>query len=148
MANSTISRGISLVLLTVGAGLAQQALPTGTLRDEIAAQERGGLDALKVGDVTTFANTLADDSVFVDAHGAAGKDEVVRNVGGFRLTDYTMSDIRFVALSTDSGLIVYRMVESGTSHGKEFTAKVQVSSIWMRRGGKWLCLFSQETSVR
>jgi hypothetical protein len=73
---------------------------------------------------------------------------VVKNVAGFRLSDYTMTDVRFVALSADSGLIVYRLAESGTSHGKEFAAKVHVSSLWLRQGGRWLCMFSQETAAK
>jgi len=148
MKNSGMSRGVLLILLAVGLGRAQQAEPTPTLQEEVVAQERAGLDALKIGDLTAFANSLPDDAVFVDAHGAAGKDEVVKNVAGFRLTEYTMTDVRFVALSADSGLIVYRLAESGTSHGKEFAAKVHVSSLWLRRGGKWMCVFSQETGAR
>ena len=137
------TRCLWATLLVVALCSAQQ-----TLRDEIVAQERAGLDALKIGDVPAFAAALPDDAVFVDSHGAAGKDEVVKNVAGFRLTDYTMSDVRFVLLSPDSGLIVYQLAETGTSHGKEFTAKVHVSSIWARRAGKWKCLFSQETAAK
>jgi len=138
-------RVVFLVLLTVSVSYAQQA---SALRDEIVAQERGGLDALKIGDVAAFAGTLSDDAVFVDSHGAATKEEVVKNVGGFRLTEFTMTDVRFVALSADSGLIVYRLAETGTSHGKPFTATVHVSSIWRRPGGKWECVFSQETAAK
>jgi len=131
----------------VGTGSTQQPR-TDTQRDAIVAHERAGLDALKSGDVKAFADSTAEDAVFVDAAGPASKAEVVRNVAGFRLTDYTMSDIRFVPLGKDSGLIVYRLTESGTSHGHEFTAKVIVSSIWTKHGGKWLCEFSQETAAR
>jgi hypothetical protein len=138
-------RVVLLVLLTAGVSNAQLA---SALRDEIVAQERAGLDALKIEDVTAFAATLSDDALFVDSHGAATKIEVVKNVGGFRLTDFTMADVRFVALSADSGLIVYRLAETGTSHGKPFTATVRVSSIWRRHGGKWEWVFSQETAAK
>ncbi len=72
----------------------------------------------------------------------------MKNVAGFRLTDYTMSDIRFVPLSRDSGLIVYRMVESGATTARTSTPKINVSSLWMKRSGKWVCLFSQETGAK
>ena len=134
----------SAVLLIACASYAQQP---DAFRDAVVAQERAGLDALKVGDVKAFADSTAEDAIFVDSSGIASKAQVVANVGGFRLTDYTMSDIHFLALSKDSGLISYRMVESGTSHGHDFTAKVLVSSVWTKRGGKWLCTFSQETPV-
>jgi ketosteroid isomerase-like protein len=118
------------------------------LPDEIVAQERAELDSLKTGDMTAFANLLADDAVLVDDRGPAGKAEVLRHTADFRLQKYTMTDVRFVGLSADSGLIVYQLEESGTSHGKEFTVKVHVSALWMKRGGKWVCVFGQETAAR
>jgi uncharacterized protein (TIGR02246 family) len=118
------------------------------LRDEIVAQERAGLEALRTGDLKAFADSTADDAVFVDAAGPAGKEQVMKNVAGFQLREYTMTDVRFVVLSSDSGLIVYRAAEAGTSHGKEFAAKVLVSSLWVKRSGKWQCVFSQETATR
>ena len=53
------------------------AAPLGadSFRDQIVAQERAELDSLKTGDMTAFANLLADDAVFVDARGADGKAE-------------------------------------------------------------------------
>jgi hypothetical protein len=119
-----------------------------SLRDEIVAKERAELDSLKTGNMSVFANLIADEAVFVDTHGSAGKDEVVKNSAEVRLLDYSMTDVRFVALSADSGLIAYRLVESGTSHGKRFNAKVNVSALWLKRGGKWVCVFSQETPGR
>lgn len=59
-----------------------------------------------------------------------------------------MEHVRFVPLSAKSGLIAYKISETGTSHGKSFSAKVYVSAIWAERGGKWVCLFSQETAAR
>jgi len=112
------------------------------------AQERAGLDALKTGDLAAFANSTAEDAVFVDSQGSASKALVMQHVIGFHLHDYTISDVKFVQLSSDSGLIVYKIAESGDSHGKEFTAKVYVSSIWAKRDGKWQCLFSQETGAK
>ena len=118
------------------------------LKDQIVAQERGGLEALKTGDIAAFGNTIAEDAVFVDASGPAGKAQVVKNVAGFRLKDFTMTDVKFVQLSADTGLIVYLMDETGTTHGKEFAAKVHVASVWSKRSGRWLCEFSQETAAR
>ncbi len=120
----------------------------GSLEQQIVAKERDGLDALKAGNVEQFGNLTADDAVLVDAHGPATKAQVLQNVAGFTLTDYSMDDVRFVPLSAKSGLITYKITEKGVSHGKEFAAQAYVSSIWAEREGKWLCLFSQETAAR
>jgi hypothetical protein len=119
-----------------------------SLQQQVIAAERAGLDALKVGNVDDFASHTADDAVFVDAHGPASKAQVVKNVADFRLTDYSMDDIHFVQLSPSSGLIVYTITEKGISHGKEFSARAYISSIWAKQNGKWACLFSQETGAR
>jgi hypothetical protein len=149
----TITPKAAALLLLATAIYAQQtpraaADKTGALRDQIVAQERAGLDALKSGDIPAFAASTAEEAIFADASGAATKAEVVKNVANMRLTDFAMTDIRFLALSPDSGLIVYRLAESGSSHGKDFTAKVMVSALWARRAGKWVCLFSQETPMK
>jgi hypothetical protein len=119
-----------------------------SLKKQIVAKEREGLEALKIGNVEAFANLTAEEAVFVDAAGPATKAEVVKNVAGFTLTDYSIEDVRFVPLSPESGLIAYKIHEKGVSHGHEFAAQAYISSIWAERAGKWVCLFSQETAAR
>jgi hypothetical protein len=119
-----------------------------SMEDQIVAKEREGLDALKAGHPEEFGKLTADDAVFVDTAGAASKAQVMQNVGGFKLTDYSMENVKFLRLSNKSGLITYKITETGNSHGKDFTAHSYISSIWEERGGTWLCLFSQETGAR
>lgn len=142
-----------IVLLLLPAALAAskprpQTSSQDTVRDQIVAQERAGLDALKRGDLAAFNASLADEAVFVDPHGPATKAEVIDHTSAFKLDNFAMADVKFVPLPSDSGLIVYTLTESGTSHGRQFSAKVYVSSLWLKRGGKWLCAFSQETAPR
>jgi hypothetical protein len=128
---------------SLGASQAQDLM-----REQIISKEREGLDALKTGDLTLFANLTANDAIFVDDHGAAGKTQVVQNTSQFRLTEYRMDNVKFVAIAANSGLISYELTETGTSHGKDFSAHVFVSSIWIERADKWYCLFSQESLAR
>jgi ketosteroid isomerase-like protein len=120
----------------------------GSMEQQVVAKEREGLDALKVNDLDRFAKLTADDAVFVDAHGTAGKAQVLKNVVGFSITDYTMESVQFLQISPNTGLISYKLTEKGMSHDKAFAAQVYVSSIWAQRGENWVCLFSQETAAR
>ena len=118
-------------------------------RDEIIAREKAGLEAMKTGDLAAFAAATADDALFVDGHGVASKAEVMKHLAGFRLKVYTMSEVRFVPVSADGGLVAYTLTETGTSQGKEFAAKVYVSAVWQRIAGRqWVCVFSQETAAK
>jgi hypothetical protein len=118
-----------------------------SLESQIVAKEREGLEDLKNGQVEAFGALTADEAVLVDAHGPASKAQVLQNVAGFKLSEYSMEDMRFVPISATTGLISYKITERGSSHGREFTAQAYVSSVWTKRGNNWVCLFSQETGV-
>jgi hypothetical protein len=118
------------------------------MKQKILAKEREGLDALKAGNVARFGELTADDAILVDAAGPASKAQVLRNVAGFQLTDYSIDNVQFLPLSPDTGLIQYKIDEKGSSHGHEFAAKAYVSSIWAERDHQWVCLFSQESAAR
>jgi len=129
----------------------QEALPQMPMnggdvnRDEILAQERAGLEALKSGDVAKVGAALTDDAVFVDANGILRKPELLKMLGDVKLKDYTMSDVRFVPVSPDNGVVSYTLTENGTRQGHAFSAKVYVSSAWVRNGRQFQCVFSQKT---
>jgi ketosteroid isomerase-like protein len=131
----------------------QEALPQMPMnggdvnRDEIVAQERAGLEALKSGDVAKVGAAMTDDAVFVDANGILRKPELLKLLGDVKLKDYTMSDVRFVPVSPDNGAVSYTLTESGTRQGHAFSAKVFVSSVWVRNGRQFQCVFSQKTAA-
>lgn len=144
---STLSVITAIIFFNVLSPRASRAGENAT-EQQIISKEREGLDALKTGDLERFGNLTADEAVMVDAKGPASKAQVLKNVAGFTLTEYTMDDVKFVPISANTGLISYKITEKGVSHGKEFTAQAYVSSIWAERGDKWVCLFSQETAAR
>jgi hypothetical protein len=117
------------------------------LKQEVLAKEREGLEALKAGDVERFGRLTAEDALFIDSNGRATKVEVLKNVQGFKLLDFTIQDVAFRALSATSGLLLYRLDSRGVFQGKEVTTHNHVASIWAKRRGTWVCLFSQETAA-
>jgi len=140
----------TLCLVPVSFAVAQSvaAQPSiNPMQQTILSKEREGLDDLKAGNLDGFGALTADDALFVDSAGPATKAQVMKNVVNFHLTDYTIENVQFVQLSPTSGLIQYKITESGNSHGHDFTAKALISSIWTMREGKWLCTFSQETAT-
>jgi hypothetical protein len=119
-----------------------------SMEKEITAGERESLEALKTGDLEKFSKLSADEAIFVDTDGPADKTQVLKNVAGFKITEYSMENVAFLPLSANTGFVTYKLNEKGISHGKEFDGHAFVSSIWTQRAGKWVCLFSQETAAR
>ncbi len=118
------------------------------LQAEIVAKERQELEALKNGRVQEFSDLMADEWMFVDSHGSAGKAEVVGHLSDLKLTEYSMADIKFVAVSPQSGVIAYKLTQKGRENGKDFADTVYVSALWVKRSGKWVCLFTQESPAQ
>ena len=123
-------------------------VPDDSLQQQIVAKEREELDALKAGDHQAFANLIADEAIFLDPRGHGTKAEVVEHTSDFRLLDYTMENIKFVAAGSNSGVVAYKLTQKGNAHGHEFTSVAYASALWIKRDGRWACLFSQETPAR
>jgi hypothetical protein len=135
------------LLLTCAALLLVPTLTaqTKTMQQQVLAAETSALDHLKNGDYSLFADMLDPTAIFVDAAGQATKQQVVRSVANFKLSSYTIESPQFQQLSPTSGLISYKITETGTSRGRELTARVYISSIWSNASGHWQCTFSQES---
>jgi len=118
------------------------------LQAEIVAKERQELEALKNGKVQEFSDLMAEDAIFMDSHGSAGKAEVVGHLSDLKLLEYAMADIKFVAVSPQSGIIAYKLTQKGRENGKDFADTVYVSALWVKRSGKWVCLFTQESPAQ
>ena len=119
-----------------------------SMKQEILAQERAGLDALKVGDIGSFARLTGNDAIFIDSSGLASKAEVLLHVKDFKLNNYTIKDVRFVKISSKAGSISYKITEEGVSRGHSFSALAYISSIWKKRKTGWECLLSQESAAK
>jgi ketosteroid isomerase-like protein len=142
---------ISIIALVVLSGLLlvpARSRPVDSLQQQIVAKEREELDAVKTGDIKAFASLIAHDAVFVDARGTDGKENVVKHTADFKLLEYSMENVQFVALSEKSGVIAYKLQEKASAHGHDFTATIYASAIWVERDSKWVCVFSQETTAR
>jgi ketosteroid isomerase-like protein len=116
-----------------------------TQSGKITAKEHEILDDLKKGDLQAFAALTADDALSVDSTGPKTKVQRPKNTGDYQLMTYSMENVRFIEVGPDTGLITYKISKAGTAHGKPFSTKSYVSSLWITRGGNWVRLFTQET---
>jgi hypothetical protein len=61
----------------------------------------------------------------------------------FDRCDLSAFRVRVVEMNT--AIVTYHVQATGTDHGKAFYVNSYASSIWVRRGGKWLDTFYQAT---
>lgn len=114
---------------------------------DISAQERALWDAIKAKNWDAFAAPLAEDQLYVGPGSISDKAQTVENVKKLNLTDFTLSDWRMVRLDDNAAVIIYAATAQGDYAGQPIPADhmERDSSVWVRRGGRWVTVFHQES---
>jgi hypothetical protein len=115
--------------------------------DDIEAKERQVLAALQKGDMQAFGSFLADDAMEVTNHGVSSKAQIIEELKGATLSDFTMTDIKVTAIDKDASLITYRTAGKFSVHGQSGAFDDWASTVWVKRNGKWLAFLHQEIPV-
>jgi hypothetical protein len=114
--------------------------------EEILDCERAVWSALAQGDAAADADALADDFLGVYGSGCAGKAEHAGQLRhGPTVASYALSQARLMTLADDVALLSYRADWSAHGDPAAPTETMYVTSIWRRRDGRWLNVFSQDT---
>ncbi|OLE54336.1 MAG: hypothetical protein AUG51_08685 [Acidobacteria bacterium 13_1_20CM_3_53_8] len=120
------------------------AQPTATASPSPAtdpiALENQVWDALRHRDYTAFGNFLANDFVEVEPDGVYDKAGSINGVKQADLSNFVLSDFRVVKLDADAAVVTYVVHAPAPSTDTE-----RHSSIWVKRGDRWLAVFHQGT---
>jgi len=151
-------RGLFFLMLIIvwlawgqSANLAQQAPPL--VRDKPSGEEipvrleRQGWDAVKTKDYGTYLESLAEDFVDVLPDGINTKGQEKEAVKQLTIHDYKWEGLRVLHFSPDVTLLVYKATQKATFGGQALPTPTWVSSLWMKRNGRWLNVFIQETKA-
>jgi hypothetical protein len=150
----------TLLIATVCVGMitassSQEAKPTKTMpakpsASALEAKERESWEQFKNKDKAGFAAGLAEGyrAVEDDGDGARDTKAVIAEIDGFQLSQYTLTDFHVTSLSGSAALITYTAEYSGTAGGQPVRDKIAVAEVWVKRGGDWKELYSQDTKVK
>lgn len=111
--------------------------------------EKEDWEVAKKKDWKAYDRLLSEDFVWVDEHGViAGRSPVVRYISDFDLKDYAMDDVKVTRFSKDVALLTYKVTLRGTFRGQALPSTPSyVSSEYVRRGGRWVNVFTQTTGA-
>ncbi len=124
--------------------------PDPGLRDALIQLEKSSWDAWMARDGKFFASFLSDDHVEVGGRGTTTKDAVVKLVGSPAcvVEFFALDQFNFTRLSADAALLVY-YAQQGTMCGKaRVPTPVWVSSLYVRRDGRWQNALFQQSPVQ
>lgn len=120
------------------------------LQAKLAKLEKDSWEADKRQDRDFFQDYLSDDFVGIYADGTSvTKKELIQNLADFKITSYSMDDVKMQRINKETAFILYRLKYDGLVAGKPTKLDaVQASSLYVLRGGKWWSVFYQETEIR
>jgi ketosteroid isomerase-like protein len=110
-------------------------------------------DAIEKGDVDRYATYVHPDFTSFgenDTYLTEGKDAEVRNYRAYlqRATGvHTDMHQPVVTVRGDTAWITYYWTDAGTLDGKRFTSRGKSTRIFVREGGRWLCMHGHYTAV-
>ncbi|MFN2455802.1 MAG: nuclear transport factor 2 family protein [Pyrinomonadaceae bacterium] len=93
-----------------------------------------------------FQTLLTDEAVNVGVGGLSNKSQIVKSTtSDCEIKSFSVDNFKVVMLDKDAALLTYTAMQDGVCGGKTIPSKVLASSVYVKRGGKWLNAFYQET---
>ena len=151
-----------LVLVTIFGGVCLAQTPASTpskprpqmtsaqLEAHLTGIERKFWEGWAKGDVKPFKEHIAPDAIIVGENGTLDKESIIKAIeaGGCDVRSYDLHDFKLVKTSGDTAVLAYRGTQDATCGGEVAPKTVWISSVFVRRRGKWLAVAHQETAAR
>jgi len=113
---------------------------------QIIALEKQGWEAWKNKNAAWFQTNLAEDALQVNGGGVLNKSQIVKITGtDCEIKSFSLDNFKFLMLDKNSALITFTGMQDGVCSGKTIPAKVHSTSVYIKRGGKWLNALYTET---
>ena len=122
--------------------------PDHDLERELVDLETRSWEAWKARDGDYFEWFLSDDHVEIGVAGVADKRAVVATVRSTAcvVRDYTVSDFHAQLLGPDVAVLTYHAAQDTRCGGVAVPSPVWVSSLYVRRDGRWVNAVYQQTA--
>jgi hypothetical protein len=139
----------AVVALANGLVAAAEPVDEAALKEQLVKLEKQSWEAWKNRDGKFFQEFLSDDHVEVGFGGQATKAEVVNFVGSPVCTvkSYKLDHFEMKLLDKNTALLTY-WEEQDTVCSNPVPSPCWVSSLYMKRGERWLNVLYQQTQIQ
>lgn len=153
-----MKRALVIVVLTIAAvtsALGQTNNKGGvdtrndSVKETLIALEKQAWEGWKNKDGKFFQSFLSEDTIAVSSSGVDNKAKIVSDISSSNceVRSYSLDNFNLVMLDKNTAILTFKGVQDFTCGGKAGPPMVWGSSVYVKRGGKWLNAFHQETPV-
>lgn len=116
---------------------------------QLIAMEKQAWETWKNQDRSFQQSLLSEDAVAVSDTGVAGKTQFLNDIfTDCKVKSYSVDNFKVVMLEKNTALMTYKATQDAMCGGKQMPATQWASSMYMKRGGKWLNVFYQTSNVQ
>ena len=113
----------------------------------IIANENKVADALMKKDKAGFSALVAADAWSIDGNGFMKASELAAALDQLVIKSYKISDEKVSWVDPNTAIVAYKWTGSGSFGGQAFPPVVYASTVWTKKGDKWVAVFHQETEA-
>ena len=137
-----------VVFLVSNLGATAESSDAAAIKEQLVKLEKQSWEAWKNRDGKFFQDFLSDDHVEVGFNGLANKAEVVAFVGSPVCTvkSYKLDHFEMKLLDKNTALLTYWEAQDTVCHNP-VPSPCWVSSLYIKRGDRWLNVFYQQTEI-
>jgi hypothetical protein len=141
----------SVLLATLGTLMLPSAMQAQDVKADILANETKVWQTF-VGahpDTAAFERLVVPDYLCIEANGVLmTKADNVAQLTHLTFSSFKIQDPRIRMLSPSAALIVARVRFAGTADGHNMSGETLTSTVWVKRGNKWLVQLHTETFAK
>jgi len=140
----------AMVFALLLSGITLFAQTNSAVEKSLEAKEQLGWQAWKDHNVKPIEGFVPEQSIDIaDGTVTKGTQQILNSIASqdCKVNSFSLSDFAYMWLDKDTVLMTYTATQDATCSGKKQAGKVLASSLWQKKGGKWVSPFHQETEV-
>jgi hypothetical protein len=138
-----VIRAIVVLALTPGITYAQDR----GLEKTLIANENRLNEAVAKGDRATFLSLVAPNAVSVDKGGFVPAAAFAKVLDQVSVTSWRIVNPQVIRVDGNNAIVTYTWTGAGTFMKQPVDSPTLVSTLWTKRGNKWLAIFHSETAA-
>ena len=141
---------VALIIFALGNFVSGPKAQSRDLKSTLVELEKKSWEAWKNHDGKFFQQFLSDDHVEVGFGGVTNKATVVNGVASpvCVVKSYAVDKFELVRFDANTALLTYHAAQDTTCRGQAVPSPVWVSSLYLKRHGRWLNALYQQTQTR
>jgi hypothetical protein len=121
------------------------------VKSALVALEKQAWEAWKKKDANFFRTYLADDAIGNGREGVENRTHIIDFIANNKceIRSYMLDDSSFnvTMIDADAAILTYKATQDYTCDGKPGPTPIWSSAVYVKRGGKWLNVFYQESQA-